>query len=153
MNDAQIAQAVAGFLEKVGIKVNLNLMPKANFFSYIKPVENNSMFLMTGWSDSSGDGLSLAHDMLHTYDREAGKGTVNRGHYSNAEVDALIEQALTELDDAKRGELVAQIDEIARADYAYIPLHFEQDTNAIKDTLNYTPRMNNYVFAWEFSYK
>ena len=49
MNDEQIAQAVAGYLEKVGIKVNLNLMPKANFFSYIKPLENKSMFLMTGW--------------------------------------------------------------------------------------------------------
>ena len=152
MNDEQIAQAVAGYLEKVGIKVNLNLMPKANFFSYIKPLENKSMFLMTGWSDASGDGLSLMHDMLY-YDREAGNGGVNRGHYSNAQVDALIDQAFTEMDDTKRGELVAEADKIAREDYAYIPLHFEQDTYAIKDTLNYTPRMNKYVYAWEFSYK
>ena len=153
MNDEQIAQAVAGYLEKVGIKVNLNLMPKSNFFSYIKPAENKSMFLMTGWSDSSGDGLSLAHDMIYTYNREAGNGGVNRGHYSNAQVDALIDQAFTEMDDAKRGELVAEADKIAREDYAYIPLHFEQNTYAIKDTLNYTPRVNKYVFAWEFSYK
>ena len=153
MNDEQIAQAVAGYLEKVGIKVNLNLMPKANFFSYIKPLENKSMFLMTGWSDASGDGLSLMHDMLYTYDREAGNGGVNRGHYSNPQVDALIDQAFTEMDDTKRGELVAEADKIAREDYAYIPLHFEQDTYAIKDTLNYTPRMNKYVYAWEFSYK
>ena len=153
MNDEQIAQAVAGYLEKVGIKVNLNLMPKANFFSYIKPLENKSMFLMTGWSDASGDGLSLMHDMLYTYNREAGDGGVNRGHYSNAQVDALIDQAFTEMDDTKRGELVAEADKIAREDYAYIPLHFEQDTYAIKDTLNYTPRMNKYVYAWEFSYK
>ena len=47
MNDEQIAQAVAGYLEKVGIKVNLNLMPKANFFSYIKPFENKSCLLYT----------------------------------------------------------------------------------------------------------
>ena len=153
MNDEQIAQAVAGYLEKVGIKVNLNLMPKANFFSYIKPLENKTMFLMTGWSDASGDGLSLMHDMLYTYNREAGDGGVNRGHYSNAQVDALIDQAFTEMDDTKRGELVAEADKIAREDYAYIPLHFEQDTYAIKDTLNYTPRMNKYVYAWEFSYK
>ena len=153
MNDEQIAQAVAGYLEKVGIKVNLNLMPKANFFSYIKPLENKTMFLMTGWSDASGDGLSLMHDMLYTYNREAGDGGVNRGHYSNAQVDALVDQAFVEMDDAKRGELVAEADKIAREDYAYIPLHFEQDTYAIKDTLNYTPRMNKYVYAWEFSYK
>ena len=124
MNDEQIAQAVAGYLEKVGIKVNLNLMPKSNFFTYIKPAENKSMLLQTGWSDASGDGLSLLHDMLRTYNREAGQGTVNRGHYSNPEVDALISQAFTEFDDAKRGELVAEADKIARDDYAYIPLHF-----------------------------
>lgn len=153
MNDDQIAQAVAGYFEKVGIKVNLNLMPKSNFFSYIKPAENNSMLLMTGWSDASGDGLSLLHDMLYTFDREAGVGTVNRGHYSNAEVDALIDQAYMEPDEGKRAEIIASADQIARDDFAYIPLHFEQDTYAIKDTLDYTPRMNKYVFAWEFSYR
>lgn len=153
MNDAQIAQAVASYLEKVGIKVNLNLMPKANFFSYIKPRENKSMFLMTGWSDSSGDGLSLLHDMFYTYNVEKGDGTVNRGHYSNAKVDELIDKAYLETDDTKRGELVAEAEKIILEDYAFVPLHFEQDTYAIKDTLNYTPRMNAYVFAWEFSYK
>lgn len=153
MNDDQIAQAVAGYFEKVGIKVNLNLMPKSNFFSYIKPAENNSMLLMTGWSDASGDGLSLLHDMLYTFDRETGVGTVNRGHYSNAEVDALIDQAYMEPDEGKRAEIIASADQIARDDFAYIPLHFEQDTYAIKDTLDYTPRMNKYVFAWEFSYR
>ena len=104
MNDAQIAQAVAGYLEKVGIKVNLNLMPKANFFSYIKPKENNSMFLMTGWSDASGDGLSLLHDMFYTYNVEAGDGTVNRGHYSNAKVDEPV--SYTHLDVYKRQVLL-----------------------------------------------
>ena len=91
--------------------------------------------------------------MLQTFNRENGDGTVNRGHYSNAEVDALIKEAYTEMDDTKRGELVAKAEKIARDDYAYIPLHFEQDTYAIKDTLDYTPRMNKYVLAWEFSYK
>lgn len=153
VNDSEIAQAVTQYFEKVGIKVNLNLMPKANFFSYIKPAENKSMLLLTGWSDASGDGLSLLRDMLYTFDREEGIGTVNRGHYSNPEVDALIDQAFEEKDDEKRGELVAQADQIAREDFAYIPLHFEQDTYAMKDTLNYTPRANGYVFAWEFSYK
>ena len=46
---------------------------------------------------------------LYTYDREAGNGGVNRGHYSNAQVDALIDQAFTEMDDTKRGELVAEL--------------------------------------------
>lgn len=153
VNDGQIAQAVAGYFEKIGIKVNLNLMPKSNFFSYIKPAENKTMLLLTGWSDSSGEGLSLLYDMAYTFDKDAANGTVNRGHYSNKEVDALIDKAFVEIDEAKRGELVAQADQLVRDDFGYIPLHFEQDTYAIKDTINYMPRPNNYVFAWEFSYK
>jgi len=127
VNDGDIAQAVAGYLEKVGIKVNLNLMPKANFFSYIKPKENQSMFLMTGWSDSSGEGLTLVNDLLYTYDLERGVGTVNRGHYSNTEVDALIDKASREMDAVKRAEYVSEADRVAREEFGYIPLHYEHD--------------------------
>jgi len=153
VNDGNIAQAVAGYFEKVGIKVNLNLMPKANFFSYIKPAENKSMLLMTGWSDSSGEGLTLANDLLHTYDLEKGVGTVNRGHYSNTEIDDILAKANVELDADKRAEYIAEADKIAREDFGYIPLHFEHDTYAVKDTINFTPRMNNYIEAWTISFK
>jgi len=148
VNDGDIAQAVAGYLEKVGIKVNLNLMPKANFFSYIKPKENQSMFLMTGWSDSSGEGLTLVNDLLYTYDLERGVGTVNRGHYSNTEVDALIDKASREMDAVKRAEYVSEADRVAREEFGYIPLHYEHDTYAVKDGINFTPRMNKYIEAW-----
>ncbi len=128
-------------------------MPKANFFSYIKPAENKSMLLMTGWSDSSGEGLTLANDLLHTYDLEKGVGTVNRGHYSNTEIDAILAKANVELDADKRAEYIAEADKIAREDFGYIPLHFEHDTYAVKDTINFTPRMNNYIEAWTISFK
>lgn len=153
VNDGNIAQAVAGYLEKVGIKVNLNLMPKANFFSYIKPKENQTMFLMTGWSDSSGEGYTLVNDLHYTYDLERGVGTVNRGHYSNPEVDALIDKARVELDADKRAEYVSEAERIALEDFGYIPLHFEHDTYAVKDGINFTPRMNKYIEAWKISFE
>jgi peptide/nickel transport system substrate-binding protein len=153
VNDGNIAQAVAGYLEKVGIKVTLNLMPKSNFFSYIKPANEQSMLLMTGWADSSGEGLTLANDLIYTFDIDKGVGTVNRGHYSNSDVDDLLDKASVETDAAKRGDFVAAADKIAREDYGYIPLHFEQDTYAVKDTVNFTPRMNKYICAWTISFK
>lgn len=153
VNDGNIAQAVAGYFEKVGIKVNLNLMPKANFFSYIKPRENKSMLLMTGWADSTGEGLSLLRDLHYTYNLEKGLGTVNRGHYSNTEVDAIIDKASLELDAVKRAEYIAEADKIAREDYAYIPLHFEHDIYAVKDTINFIPKMNKYIESWKITFK
>ena len=41
-----------------------------------------------------------------------------------SQVDALVDQAFTEMDDTKRGELVAEADKISREDYAYIPLSY-----------------------------
>ena len=153
VNDADVAQAVAGYLERVGITVNLNLMPKANFFTYIKPAQNQTGFLMTGWSDSSGDGTTLARDLLHSYTDEATMGAVNRGHYSNPEVDALVEEAMQTIDEEQRAELVRQADAIAREEVAYIPLHWEHDIYAMKDDIDYTPRQSKYVMAWEISFK
>lgn len=153
VNDGQIAQAVAGYLEKIGIKINLNLMPKSLFFTYIKPANNKSGFLMTGWADSAGEGVVLEKDLLYTFGVKDGYGGVNRGQYTNPEVDALIDQAMSEPDEGKRAELVAKIDAIATADVAYIPLHFEQDIFAVKSNINYTPRVNKYLFAWDLTAK
>lgn len=153
VNDGQIAQSVAGYLEKIGIKIKLNLMPKSLFFTHIKPASNKSGFLMTGWADSAGEGVILAKDLLYTNGVKDGYGGVNRGRYTNAEVDKLIDQAMSETDEAKRAELVAKADGMAAEDVAYIPLHFEQDVFAVKSTINYAPRVNKYLFAWDLTSK
>ena len=65
-----------------------------------------SSFFMAGWGDSSGEGMVIFNDMLYTYDGKPGMGEGNRGHYSNAEVDALLDQASVETDQAKRAALL-----------------------------------------------
>lgn len=153
VNDAEIAQAVAAYWEKIGIKVNLNLMPKANFFKHISVREENTMALMTGWSDASVDGISLLKDMVHTYDKEINYGSVNRGHYSNPEVDKLIEEAMAEPDMEKRAELVKEANKLSAFEYPVLPLHYEEDSYAIKDTLDFTPTFDKMVYAWRFHKK
>lgn len=153
VNDGDIAQAVTGYWEKIGIDVNLNLMPKANFFTYISVKYEDTHLLMTGWSDSTGEGITWIRDLLHTYDADSIYGGVNRGYYSNPEVDALIEAAMVETDADKRAELTFQADEIARSEFAYIPLHYELDIFAASDDINYTPRASKYVQAWDITFK
>jgi peptide/nickel transport system substrate-binding protein len=59
-------------------------------------------------------------------------GLVNTTGYSNPELDALVDQARTETDEAIRKELYAQIREIVAEDAPIIPAHFE--------TINYLMR-------------
>ena len=153
VNDGQIAQAVAGYFEKVGIKVNLNLMPKSNFFTHIRVRDNNTMLLMTGWADSSVEGISFLKDMIHSYHPDQNYGTINRGHYENAEIDALIEEGLSEPDPEKRAEIVKKAWQLAAPEYALLPLHYEEDSYAVKDNLQYEARFDKMIYAWEFSSK
>lgn len=48
----------------------------------------------------------------------------NYGHYSNPAYDKLLDEASVELDLEKRGELLAQAEEIALKDDAWIPINF-----------------------------
>lgn len=156
VNDADIAQAIAGYLEKVGIKVKLNLMSRNIFFTFIRntnPMGELTHFLMTGWSDSSGEGLSLATDLLYSHNTSGpvveGFGGVNRGFYLNDEIDALINKAYSTKDADERGEIVKEVWKLASDDVAYIPIHFEQDLFATNSRIEYTPRISKYIYAWD----
>ena len=89
---------------------------------------------------------------LYTYDGKPGMGEGNRGHYSNAEVDALLDQASVEPDQAKRAALVEQVDQIARDEAAYIPLFFKHNIFGVRAGIQYTPSCDDHILAWDFTF-
>ena len=92
------------------------------------------------------------NDMLYTYDGKPGMGEGNKGHYSNAEVDALLDQASVETDQAKRAALVEQVDQIARDEAAYIPLFFKDNIFGVRNGIHYTPSADDHILAWDFTF-
>lgn len=159
VNDGEVATAVASYLEKVGIKVNLNLMSRTIFFKYISATNregDNTHFCMTGWADSGGEsalmGLDLVYSMAQDGYIKEGYGGVNRGYYQNKEVDELIDQAIATADVHKRDEIMQKVWKLAADDVSYIPLHFQKDIYAHNDKIKYHPRKNNYVYAWDIEF-
>jgi|GEM_PF-112179 len=159
INDGDIAAAVAGYLEKVGIKVNLNLMSRTVFFSYISASNkkgDNTHFCMTGWADSGGESTLMGMDMIYSKNQDGpvkdGFGGVNRGFYTNTEVDALVDEAMSTIDEVKRDALMQEAWKIASDEISYIPLHFQKDIYAVSDRITYTPRYNKYVYAWDVTF-
>ena len=85
-----------------------------------------------------------------TYNRDRGYGTANRGRYSNAKVDALTEDALQIVDDAKREAMLQRATELAIDDTGIIPLHFQVNLWATRDGISYVPRTDENTLAWKF---
>ena len=140
LNDAQVAQAVAQMLARVGLKVSIDAMTSSQFFA--KRTRREFGFWLAGWISDTGEMSAQIKPLAATPDRDKGWGTINPGGYSNAKVDALLGEALGTIDDAKRAALLAQASRIAMADYSVLPLHFEMTTWAMRKELAYTPRVD-----------
>ncbi|HRV98474.1 MAG TPA: ABC transporter substrate-binding protein, partial [Aminobacteriaceae bacterium] len=126
INDGPVATAIAGYFEKVGIKVNPNLMSRSVFFSYISTTNkagDNTHLCMTGWTDSGGESALIGLDMLYSITQNGevkpGYGGVNRGFYCNPEVDKLIDEAIATGDPAQRGEIMKKAWQLAADDVSY----------------------------------
>jgi peptide/nickel transport system substrate-binding protein len=149
VNDQQIAQALAQMLAQIGITLELNLMPRANFFGYIRVPSDKSSFIMSGWDVPSGDAGSMYAALLHTRGIRDGYGQVNRGSYSNPEVDALIIEADSTPDITKRHETLQKATAILMKDIPMIPVHYEQDIYAAHKSVKFTPRTDKFLWAYE----
>ncbi len=151
INDAKIAEAIGQMLTRVGIKTAVETMPRSVYFGRASRGSPEGLpefsFILVGWGAGSGEASSPLKSLIHTYDKDKGFGSSNRGRHSNAEIDGKIEEALRTVDDEKRQDLLAEATEMAIEDVAIIPTHFQVNTWAAKKGLKYIPRTDEYTLA------
>jgi len=145
VNDAKIVQAIAQMLTRVGIKAKVDTMPKNVFFPRGSKLEFS--FMLVGWGAGSGEPSSPLGSLLHTYDKSKGFGSSNRGRFSNAELDAALEEALATVDRKKHGDLLIKATEIGINNLGIIPLHFQVNTWAVRKGLKYDARTDEQTLA------
>ncbi|MGH6610708.1 MAG: ABC transporter substrate-binding protein, partial [Burkholderiaceae bacterium] len=148
INDAAVAQAVAQYLSRGGIPTKLETMPSNVFFSRGSKLEFS--FLLAGWGAETGETSSPLRALVATFDTKQGFGAANRGRFSDVGVDALLAQALTTIDDTKRGIMLARASDKAIGELmGIVPLHYEVSTWATRQGMNYRARADQYTFAFE----
>jgi peptide/nickel transport system substrate-binding protein len=148
VNDAKVAQAVAQMLARVGIDTKVVAMPSSTYFTQATDLKFS--FMLVGWSTGTGESSSSLKALLMTYNRDKGYGTANRGRYSNGKVDALTEDALAIVDDAKREAMLQRATELAINDTGIVPLHFQVNLWATREGITYVPRTDENTLAWKF---
>lgn len=151
INDAKIVEGIAQMLTRVGIKTKVETMPRSVYFKRASTGAEGGLpefsLILVGWGAGSGEASSPLRSLIATFDKEKGMGAANRGRHSDAKVDELVEQALKTVDDGKRAALLAEATELAMANLAIIPIHYQVNTWASREGIVYTPRSDEYTLA------
>lgn len=146
VNDAKVAQAASAMLSKIGIKVDLKTMPKAQYWPEFDKCAAD--MLMIGWHSDTEDSANFSEFLTMTRNEETGKGQYNCGHYSNLEVDKLVEASNVETDPAKRAQMLQNVESILYKDAAFVPLHWQNLAWGAKSTLDIKPIVNPMEFPY-----
>ncbi|TMG97389.1 MAG: ABC transporter substrate-binding protein, partial [Betaproteobacteria bacterium] len=148
VNDEKIVQAVAQMLTRVGINSKVETAPMGPYSARASKQEFS--FHMVGWGASTGEASSPLRSLLATFNRDKGLGAVNWGRYSNPKVDYVIEQALQQVDDENRSQMLQQATKMAMDDLGIMPIHFQYTIWATRKGVQYVPRTDEYTLAFQF---
>ncbi|HMB14750.1 MAG TPA: ABC transporter substrate-binding protein [Pelovirga sp.] len=146
VNDEKIAEAAASMLGKIGIKVNLKTMPKAQYWDQFDAQVADIQ--MIGWHSDTEDTGNFFEFLLMCPNKETGYGQYNSGNYCNPEVDRLTLAVQSETDQAKRIAMMQQMEQIAYDDAAFVPLHWQDLSWAGKENLRIEPIVNVMNFPY-----
>ncbi len=146
VNDEKVAEAVVGMLAKIGIKVNLKTMPKAQYWdefdAQVADIE------MIGWHSDTEDSANFSEYLLMCPNKETGMGQYNSGNYCNPKLDELIIKSRSETDMDKRAKMLQEVEKIAYDDAAFVPLHWQNLSWVAKKNVKLAPIVNVMDFPY-----
>jgi peptide/nickel transport system substrate-binding protein len=122
INDEKICVATAGMLAKIGIKVKVNAMPRAQYFPKMQRLEMS--FCMLGWGGATTDAIFTLQPVLHGRN-DKGDGDFNWGNYHDPQFDAMIDDLKGDTDAKRRQEKINKAMEYFRDHVYTIPLHLQ----------------------------
>jgi len=147
INDEQVLQTVAQLLTRAGITTRVEAMPMSAFLGRVR--KEDTSFALLGWGSFAAD-LAL-RSLVAAPNPDKGYGAWNWGRYANPKVDALMEQALASVDRPQREALAREANTLAMQDLAFIPLHHQVVSWAMRAGLGHTPRTDEFTFAHHFT--
>jgi len=133
VNDEKIAEATAAMLSKIGIKVELKTMPKAQYWDQFDAQVADIQ--MIGWHSDTEDSANFVEFLYMCPNKETGYGQYNSGNYCNKKVDEMTLASQTETDVKKRMAMMQEVEKILYDEAAFIPFHWQMLSWAGSDKL------------------
>jgi peptide/nickel transport system substrate-binding protein len=130
INDVKVAQTIAAMWTRIGVKTTIDANAPAVFFKNRDSYAYSAY--LAGWGTATGEMSNTLLSLLVTPNKEKGLGTTNRSRYSNPAMDKLVLDSANMMDDGQRAATLAKASELAMADFAMLPIHFEHSVWAMK---------------------
>ena len=150
VNDEPILQAIASMWTRIGVQTKVAASPMADFASRVSIGRKEFSAWLLGWGAQTGEVSSPLRALTACENADKGFGTNNGMSYCNPKADALLEQGLAEVDDAKRLNLFHDAVRIVIKDGAFIPIHQQVTTWAARKGIDYVPRTDERTYAHNF---
>ena len=132
--DAELAQALGQLLTRGGLKVNKVEVFPYNVYSKAASAGDYGAFVFS-LGASTPTSAPLLQSLLHSYDKEAGKGAFNRMRFSDPAFDQELDAAQQEFDEAKRLQMLEKATTTAFAETPIVPLYWQKNHWAARDGL------------------
>jgi peptide/nickel transport system substrate-binding protein len=152
VQDEKIAEAVAKYLAKIGVRVKLDVKPKAIFFPEVN--QGKTDFYLIGWFDGTFDMGRTYFKLAHTRDPDRGFGEWNGANFSDAEMDKLLQSTADIVNPQERGKVLQKLNKMAMVDkITWIPLHYQEDLYAVQKGkgIKFQPRPDRWLVYKEIS--
>jgi peptide/nickel transport system substrate-binding protein len=144
VNDERICTALAAMLARVGIRLRVNALPRAQFFQKVDQFDVS--LHLYGWGGAATDPGFTLTPVLHSPDGR-GKGDFNSGKFRDDALDRLIDAAEVELDPARRTALLLEAFQRVRENVYTIPLHRQMIPWAMRRNVRVVHRPDNLLEA------
>jgi len=147
INDEQVLQALAQMFARIGIQARVEAMPMSAYLGRVRKEETAVSLL--GWGSFAAD--LAVRSLVASPNADKGYGAWNWGRYANPKVDALMEQSLASVDRTRREALAREANTLAMHDLAFIPVHHQVVSWAMRANLAYAARTDEFTFAHHFT--
>lgn len=135
-----LGKAIKQDLELAGLNLKLNYLNGQELTEKIRG--GGSSFYFLGWQFESVDGADFLTDFFHTHTEELGQYS----HHNNPYIDAMLDKARSSFQEKERKESLREVLTIIRNDLIGIPLFTTHGAYAVKNGLNWTPRIDSHMY-------
>ncbi len=143
VNDEFICTAAVAMLARIGVKVNLKVMPFNQLIKFLSPPYETSLIL-AGWLPATYDAHDALFNLTASRNKELQRGVFNVGGYANPKFDELVMKAGVELDAKARDGMLRQALQMVRDEVAVIPIHQQVIVWAAKDSVELVQNADNF---------